>query len=367
MGNKLGSRFQKYKEFKVTGNKIQDGNYTLLLTRYFDSVQDGIKDILTSDKNMKRKEADIFLQRMFSLGQQRMKQLKELVTNCYDNGMTSDECAGKVIDNFYNITKINKYDNSSDYDEVTEVTEKVATNFYHWKQVSPSLFWNFIQRVNKLGVKFIFDISYINKMDNSLNHKDFSFYMETPLVDDKVVEYEFQYSKLLSKIIKVLDTNKYSGTGIKFFIGIDKNNILKFGYLFNDKRYTIGGFTYKSSDISKLNQFVKISNNDIDIYQLSKKFKTTLWFVCYYKNIMKAYLQQYNDSLDGEIIDIYVSIINNKLALVIDSSDGNTDIINKKYLEHILQSNIDNKLKRQEFSVEKLEFKGKTHYYIIIK
>ena len=179
-------------------------------------------------------------------------------------------------------------------------------------------------------------------------------------VKDKDVEYEFTYSKLLSSILKVITSNEHEGDGIKFFIAIDKNRQLKFGYVLNNKRYTFGGFNYKSTDIFKLSPYIKAPNGDVDFKALSIKFKSTMQYMWYYRSVLKVYLENYDD------INIYMSIINNKLTLVVESS-GNDDVLNKKYIEHILQNNIGDKLKKEDFYVNDIQYEGKTHYYIIIK
>ena len=222
------------------------------------------------------------------------------------------------------------------------------------------MFWNFIQRINKLNIQFIFDTSYINKLDNSLNHKDFALYIETPKVKDKDVEYEFMYSKLLSSILKVITSNKHEGDGIKFFIAIDKNKQMRFGYVLNNKRYTFGGFNYKSTDILKLAPYIKASNGDIDFKALSSKFKSSMDYMWHYRNVLKVYLEQY------ENINTYMSVINNKLALVVETNNHN-DVLNKNYIEGILLNNITGGLKKDQFYVNDIQYEGKTHYYIIIK
>jgi len=361
--SKTVSRFQAYRNYTVTG---KDSNFLLLLTKYFDSVQNKIVDILKDEKNMNQKQADKYMDSMFSLDHKRMLQLKEEVKDAYSNGLSVTDCAKQVIDKYYNITKVNKYKAPMEQEEITEVTEKVTTSFYHFKNVSSSLFWNFIQRVDKLGIKFIFDTSYINKLDNSLNNKDFALYVETPPVTDKDVEYEFVYSKLLSSILKVIKSNKYEGDGIKFFIAIDKNKQMRFGYVLNEKRYTFGGFNYSSNDIFKLAPYLVASNGDIDFKALSIRFKSIMQYMWYYKNVLKVYLEQYNDLVEKDSINIYMSVINNKLAIVVESS-GNDDVLNKRYIEHILTSNIANRLDKDDFYVNDIQYEGKTHYYIIIK
>jgi hypothetical protein len=328
-----------------------------------------MKSLLISDKGMNQKESKEFMSKFFTLNPKMLKDVKKKVAIYYSEGLTSKECAKKILDDYYDITKVNKYSSPMDHEEVTEVSEKKGTtSYYHFKHVSESLFWNFIKRVNKLGIKFIFDTSYINKLDNSLNHKDFVLYMETPEVNDKKVEYEFVYSKLLSSILKVISNNKYSGNGIKFFIAIDKNKQMRFGYVLGEKRYTFGGFDYKSSVIFKLAPYVKVLNGDIDLKALSIRFKSTLDVIWYFKNILEVYLNQYNNTVSEKgTMNIHISVINNKLALVIDSK-GNDDVLNKRYIEHILANNIGNyRLNPDDFYVNDIQFNGKTHYYIIMK
>jgi len=356
--SRTGSRFKGYRNFEVTG---KDSNFLLLVTRYWDSVQDDMKKLLQSDKGMSQKKAQEFMDKFFTLDNKRMKDVKKEVAVCYSEGFSSKDCAKQIIKNYYNITKVNKYKAPMEQPEVTEVSErKTTSSFYHFKHVSESLFWNFISRVNKLDVKFVFDTSYINKLQNSLNFdQNYPLYMETPTVTDKAVEYEFVYSKLLSSIMKVISSNKYQGDGIKFFIAIDKNKQMRFGYVLNEKRYTFGGFNYKSNVIARLAPYVKVSNGDIDLKQLSVKFKTSLWNVWYYRTVLKVYLDKYDD------INIYISVINNKLAVVVDS-EGNDDVLNKKYIENMLIQNL-SALKKEDFYVNDIQFGGKIHYYIIIK
>jgi len=355
--SKTGARFQGSRNFQVTG---KDSNYLLLLTKYFDSVQNKMKDLLQSTKGMNHKQADTFMGKMVNLDNKRMKDLKGEVADAYAKGISIKDCAQQTIDKYYNITKVNQYKAPMQQEEPTEVSEKVTTSFYHFKHVSSSLFWNFISRIKKLNIDFVFDTSYINKLDNSLNNKEFVLYVETPEVKDKDVEYEFTHSKLLSNILKVIDSNKHEGEGIKFFIAIDKNKQMRFGYIINGKRYTFGGFNYQSSDIFKLDPYIKASNGDIDFKSLSIKFKSSMEYMGYYRNVLKVYLENYSD------INIYMSVINNKLSLVVESS-GNDDVLNKRYIEHILENNIGHKLKKGEFYVNDIQYEGKTHYYIVIK
>jgi hypothetical protein len=366
MVSSKGGRFKSYKSFQYTG---KDSNFMLLVSRYWESVQDDMKSILASEKEMNQKEVKEFMNKFVTINHKMLKDVKKKVAIYYSEGLTSKECAKKILEDYYDITKVNKYPPPMEHEEITEVTEKKGTtSFYHFKHVSESLFWNFINRVNKLDIKFIFDTSYINKLDNSLNNKNLLLYMETPEVNDKKIEYEFTYSKLLSNILKVINNNKYSEKGIKFFIAIDKVKQLRFGYVINEKRYTFGGFYYRSDVIFKLAPYVKIPSGDIDLKKLSIRFKSNLDKIWHYKNILEIYLNQYNNTTsEKDTMNIYVSVIDNKLALVIDSK-GNDDVLNKRYIEHILDNNIKNyNLSPDDFYVDDIKFNGKTHYYIIMK
>lgn len=348
-------KIKSYKLFSVTG---KDSSYILLLNNYFEYVKDNILIILKEEKNMSENDAHEFLDKFFSLHSKRLKDVQKEVEQCYLGGMTYKECAKSLLDKYYKIVKINKYKEPIEQEEVTEVIEKATTSYYHWKKVSSSLFWNFIHKVNKLDLKFNLDTSYINKLDNSLNNKHFILYMETPSVNNKDVEYEFMYSKLLSSVLKVIN-NKYSSNEIKFYLGIDKNNILKFGYIFNDTMYTIGGFNYKTNDMRKLSTYIISTNKDINWNEFSKKFKTKLSNINFFKKIFNSYLQNYED------INIYVSVIDSNISLVIETEDD--DIINKYYINNIIKNNIGNSLKEDGFYINDLLFKNKRHYYIIIK
>ena len=136
--SRTGGRFQAYRNFTVTG---KDSNFLLLLTKYFDSVQNKIVDILKEKKGMSQKQADKFMDAMFSLDSKRMLKLKEEVKDDYSKGLSVKDCAKNVIDKYYNITKVNKYKSPIHQEEETEVLEKkVTTSFYHFKHVSSSLF-----------------------------------------------------------------------------------------------------------------------------------------------------------------------------------------------------------------------------------
>lgn len=350
---KVNGRFQQSRNFKVSA---KDSNFLLMVTRYFDDIQDELLKLLITDKKMSEDKAEAFLKNMMSLGRKREKDIKEEVKDFYSKGLSKKQCAKEILSKYYNITKVNKYEAPMEnQEEISEVNE--AQSFFHWKKVSESLFWNFMSKLSSLDLKFIFDTTRINKLDNSLNNKNYDFYMETPTIEDKLVEDEFMYSKLLSNILKVITKNRNSGTGIKFFMGIDKGTILRFGYYLNDKVYVIGGFKYSSNTIKKLSPYVKVLNDDTNFSILSNKFKSSIRYMKYYRGVMKVYLEHYDN------ISVYTTIIDDKLTLVVESVN-NEDVLNKKYIERILISNVGHSLKKTEFDVKGIYTNGKTYYYI---
>lgn len=359
MVSKKGGRFEGgYRNFKITG---KDDNYLLLLTKYFDNTQNKIKTILSTEKKMGRDEVDSFMEKLFSLDNKRMKDLKKEVAANYSEGLTTKDCANKILNKYYKITKINNYKTPYIHDEITEVSEKIS--YYHYKNVSSSLFWNFVQRVSILDAEFIFDISYINKMNNSLNSKNYLMNMETDILNTKIVSDEFSTSKILSKIDNVINKDKYNNDNeIKFFITITNKNIMSFGYIFNDNKYTFGSFKYKSNYINKLAPFIKTTNGDINFNILSKKLKTMLQIINYYERIFNSHLDNYNTIMNNNSINIYKTVTNNKLSLIIESTD-NEDVLNKYYIESIIKNN--QKFKNININIEELYINGKTQYIII--
>lgn len=345
--------FQNYRRWEKGGG---DDVYALLSKKYFDSVVEEMIIQLKSVKNLSYDEAKEFIEHMLSLKNQRYEELRNDFDNSYLKGKTIKDCAEFMIKKYYNLTKINTYDNIVGHEEITGVTEGVNSVFYHYKNVSISLFWNFINRINNLDGKFKFDISIINDNDNSLNNRYFLFYVESNDINKKDVENEFFNSKLLSNIITFLESESEN---IKFYIGVDFNNKLRFGYIIDDKRYTIGDVEYTSIDIKKLTNYITIVNQDINFYELARKFKTAIYVLDHYKKVFKLYLKSYID------LEVYTSVIDNKLVLIIDTDDS--DIINKTYIYSIIN---DNKVKNFDTSDLELNDKiirGNLFYYISLK
>lgn len=311
--------------------EVNSDSYSLLLRKFLKGVATKMIDIVVKEKHIPEEEALDFIEYMLSSDDNRKNKVHELVEKCYKEGNSKSECAKILLDNFYKITKINVYKDSSEQEEIIEVTESLNNEIIK-PTASLSLLINFISRLNDLKIKFILDTKYINGIVNSLNTKDYLFYVETKPINNKEVEFEFKYSKALSKILTSFDKYKEMTNEISFYIGIDKNNFLHFGYIITDKRIKIGTVKYKTQDIQKISQMIESTNKDIDMNILSQRFLSTLSLIQYYKNVFNEYLQSYEDD-----IEIYTTIIDNKFVVVIESIDH--DIINKKYLDNIVSNN----------------------------
>jgi len=347
--------------------KYDNGNdpYKLLVTKYLNDVKDTIINLLQENKKMSEHDAYNFTEDIFSLGDKRQQDIKEEVEDCYSQGKTLKQCAEQLIDKYYKIAKVNKHHNTQTYQtnrelsgdgEVTEIDEKVK--YENFKEVSISLFWNFVYRLNDLGLKFNFDISYIKNLHNSLNTKDYVLYMETKKINNLEIENEFKYSKVLSSILNYLLGNKNTTNETSFYVGFDSKTQLHFGFIINDKRYKIGYVPYNSSTFQKLIPYIEI-NKDIDLNKLSRKFVSNIQSLSAILLILNYYLEKYEDD-----VEIYSTIINNNFGIIIETIDNEN--ITQEYIENIIKQYV----KISHFSnwyVEKMKSNNKTIYYFILK
>lgn len=113
-----------------------DNTYGLLVKKYSSDVEDIVIKILRQNKKMSDNDANTFVNNMFSLGDKREKDIRNEIQTCYDEGKTKKECAHQLVDKYYKITKVNKYQNKTNYQtnrdlsgegEVTEVSESVRS------------------------------------------------------------------------------------------------------------------------------------------------------------------------------------------------------------------------------------------------
>lgn len=228
--------------------------------------------------------------------------------------------------------------------------------FYHYEDVPSSLFWNFIRISNDLKTKFNFNTSLIDGYKNSLNNDEYIFYLETEQVEKEDLIFEFENSVVLNKFLKYLTDEE--DQFVKLFLGINKINKLRFGYLIGDKRYVIGNIDYKSIDMKRLEKNIKYISGDISISEISRRFKSTLTILNNLKDIIQTYTHHYPD------VKIYINVDNNKFSLNIQTDDE--DILNSVYLNDILKSN---KVYRMnvEFNLEEIKRGNITIYQITIK
>lgn len=341
-----------------------DNTYGLLIKNYSGGVQDIITKILVQNKKMSENDANTFCENMFSLGDKRQADIKQEVQTCYDEGKTKRQCAHQLVDKYYKITKVNKYQNQQSYQtnrdqggegETTEVTEKVK--YEQFKQVAPSLFWNFVERLRELDLKFKLDTTQVKGINNSLNTPGYVVYLETSKINNREVEFEFKHSKILSNILSYI-TDKESENEMSFYMGFDKTAQLHFGFFINDKRYKIGYTLANSYDFQKLISYIT-ADKDLDLMKLSRKFVSNIQSLSAIKEILTLYLDKYEDD-----IVIYNSIINNNFGIIIESL--NDEVISQQYIEEIIKKYV----KISHYSnwyVEKMKSNNKTFYYFILK
>lgn len=286
----------------------------------------------------------------------------------YDNIQLMDYLIKIYLDKYHNIKKLIKYAEDNDYDDLRwnylnkfdKVIESVQTEVQK-PNASLSLFINFITKLKDLNVKFIFNTKLISGLSNSLNTQGYNFYIETKPINNKEIEFEFKYSRILSSILKSFDMFKNITNDISFYIGIDKNNFLNFGYIINNQKIKIGFLKYRTQDIQKLSDMIECTDKEINFKILSQKFLSTLSIIQYYKGIFNQYLHNY----DGDI-EVYTSIIDNKFAVIIESI--NSDVINKKYLSSIVDNNVFYVLPVQyESEISTTKINNKLYYYFTIK
>ena len=392
--------------FGRTMNRYRDDgdSYKLMVRKFSSDVENKIIEILIKDKSFTEKDANAFMRNMFSLGDKRRTEQLKKIQDCYSKGKTSKECAKKLLDDYYKITVVNKYQNTQKFQnnrelsgegEITEVSEnKYNINIYHnlasfsqfvqnqgftkqekngykyqlkptnegidyskYKKVAPSLFWNFITKVSNLGLVFKLDTTYVENIVNSLNNKTYVLYMKTPLVEDSEIKDVFRHSKLLSAIIKHIENNKHTQKS-NFYIGIDNNSHIHFGLISNDKKFKIGYCKYTSSDFRKLIPHIK-SDKQIDLNELSKKIVSKLYSVHNAKKVFNLHLDKYDED-----INLYINIINNNFTIVIETTDN--DIITRNYIQEMVNNYV--KFSQYtEWELRKENKSNKTVYYFILK
>ncbi|MDY0268817.1 hypothetical protein [Trichloromonas sp.] len=335
-----------FKDYKLNTG---DDAYSILFKGFKEKIRKNIVNELIKNKDMSEDKATIFTDNLLSPNYKKHIDINKEIEKYYNDGLSSLESAKNLIDKYYKITVINN-DNELDVkDDVILESLKIVSN---------SLFYNFINRLKNLKLKFILNNQYIKGINNSLNHDNYDIYFETNSINSTDVKREFKYSKILSTVVTSIDLYTDNNIQIKFYIGIDHYSYLNFGYIINNKRINIGKFKYKTIDIKKISDIIISNDTDINIDILSNKFLSTLKLINHYKKVFINVLHLYDD------IDVYISINNNKFCVIIESS--NNDVINKKYLYNIINDNIFKKMPfKYKWSIN-TNIYNKVYYYFTI-
>lgn len=348
------NKFRQIGNFMDFSERGKDTDiYNPLMKGYILGVKDELIKQLVNDKKMTIEDADVFKEDIFIFGDRQNGEIRKDIKNCYTKDKSKKECATILIDKYYKLTKFDNYQDPNTDDEIREVNE--GKDYFHYKNVSTSLFWNYVRILNRLDIKFKFNTSFINNNPNSLNTKYYLFYIETDPTLKEDILYEFSNSKILSKTVDII--SKSEEEQIVLFIGINKENKLRFGYKLGKIKYTIGNINYKSNDIKKLSPSVEYISDDISFINLSEKFKTNLVIINELKDLISLYLMNYTDT------KIYINVLNNKISLIIEA--GN-DIVNDNYLRNIIKDNKINKY-HVEFEINKSVNNNKNYYRINLK
>lgn len=373
-----------------------DDTFSLLVKKYSSKVENEIVTILQKDKKMSEDDAHKFMINLFSLDKKRNKDQRKEIENCYINGKTVDECAKELLDKYYKITVVNKYQNTNKFQtnrelsgegEITEVTENKYNKYiYHnlasfsqfidnelitndkfkidekinykdYKKVSKSLLFNFLNKINKLGLKFKLNTTYVKNVTNSLNDKTYVLFLETDNINNREIKEIFKYGNILSNILNYLKDVDYDSVS-KFYIGIDSNSNIHFGMIFNNMKYKIGYTKYTSYDFKKIISLIQ-SDKQIDLEKLSNKIVSILYSINNAKKVFDLHLDKYDED-----IDLYIGIVDNKFNIIIETIDD--DILTLKYIEDMVKNYV--KFSQfTEWELNKEKKSNKTIYYFTLK
>jgi hypothetical protein len=348
--NNKYNQFRDIKSFTEFNRSGKDSPDYVVTMNYFYKVLDKIHDDLLNNKNMTKEQADDFIDKFIAIDANRIKQMRDIVNTYFIEKKEPSVCAEDLLKKFYKITVIN---NNTDTisDEMTEVSEK---KFYHFKMASTSLFWRFFNILLKNNIRFNLNNTYVVNSTNSFNDDNFNFIMKTKDVTKNEIEIPFRNNSIFNEINKVV---KNTDDEIKFYIGINNDSLLDFGYIYGENEYSIGKCKYNNYDI------IKIINNSNNIYHnlayfdFIVKFKSIIKILNYYKKILIKYFSQYPD------IEIYIGIEDENLNIIIESELQ--DVINVNYLNTLLNDNRYTKIKR-DWSITEKNKNDKVYYYITI-
>ena len=115
-----------FKDFSVRGKDTD--TYKPLLNGYAEKVKEEIVQQLKERKKLSQTDAEDFLDNLFSLGDKRLKEIKDIISDSFSKDKNTKSCAETLISKYYGITRINKYDDPYTHEEVTEIQESILNN-----------------------------------------------------------------------------------------------------------------------------------------------------------------------------------------------------------------------------------------------
>jgi len=110
-----------------------------IIDKYFDMVQDKIKEILTKDKSLKDADVQKFNDLIFTQNDYEVrKDIQEYINNAANKSVDTEKIANALLDKFYTMVKTNDFNK----DTVNDVQNNLQENkFVHLKKYN-----NFINK-----------------------------------------------------------------------------------------------------------------------------------------------------------------------------------------------------------------------------
>ena len=105
--------------------EVNNDSYTLMIRKFMKGVSEQMINIIIKQHSIPEEEALDFIEYMISMNDKRKIEVEEIVEKCYKNGNSKLECAKILLDKYYKITKINVYNDKSENEEISEVSEGI--------------------------------------------------------------------------------------------------------------------------------------------------------------------------------------------------------------------------------------------------
>ena len=115
-----------FKDFSERGKDTD--TYKPLLNGYTKKVKEEIVLQLKERKKLSQTDAEDFMVNLFSLGDKRLNEIKDIISDSFSKDKNVKLCAEDLISKYYSITRINKYDDPYTHEEVTEIQESLLNN-----------------------------------------------------------------------------------------------------------------------------------------------------------------------------------------------------------------------------------------------